>query len=491
MRPLVFVPTFNERENVEELHRQIRDLAFETDILFVDDASPDGTGEVLDRLAAADAHVTAIHRPGKMGIGSAHLCGIRYAYERGYDWLVTMDCDFTHSPADIPRLLAAAADSGLAVGSRYMLPDSLPGWSPFRRFLTLLGHFLTKTLLGLPADASGAFRAYHLPAIPLAIFDMAVSRSYAFFFESLFILARNGYRVTEIPIVLPARTYGHSKLTFREAFRSFRYLVRLAVENAVFPGRFHLGRHSYATLPQLASRLASKEWDGYWKRKPSWTGLLYEVAAAIYRQAVIRPNLERALRRAFPRGARLLHAGCGSGQVDEHLHGEFQIAAADISPEALSLYSRNNPGARRLDHADIFALPYADGEFDGVYNLGVVEHFPRQHIVRMLQEFRRTLKPGGKVVIFWPHRRAPSVMFLGAVHFCLRRIFKSRTQLHPPEVSLLTGKRCARESLEEAGFECAGYQYGFRDGFIQAVVVGEKNVGRARAPAPRSDCHAC
>ena len=471
MRPLVFVPTFNERENVEELHRQIRDLALETDILFVDDASPDGTGEVLDGLAAADAHVMAIHRPGKMGIGSAHLCGIRYAYERGYDWLVTMDCDFTHSPADIPRLLAAA-DSGLAVGSRYMLPDSLPGWSPFRRFLTLLGHFLTKTLLGLPADASGAFRAYHLPAIPLAIFDMAVSRSYAFFFESLFILARNGYRVTEIPIVLPARTYGHSKLTFREAFRSFRYLVRLAVENAVFPARFRLGRHAYATHPQLASRLASKEWDGYWKRKPSWTGLLYEVAAAIYRQAVIRPNLERALRRAFPRGARLLHAGCGSGQVDEHLHGEFQIAAADISPEALSLYSRNNPGARRLDHADIFALPYADGEFDGVYNLGVVEHFPHQDIVRMLREFRRTLKPGGKAVIFWPHRRAPSVMFLGAVHFCLRWIFRSRTQLHPPEVSLLTGKRGAREILEEAGFECAGYQYGFRDGFIQAVVVG-------------------
>jgi len=470
MRPLVFVPTFNERENVEELHRQIRELALETDILFVDDASPDGTGEVLDRMAAADAHVSVIHRPGKLGIGSAHLCGIRYAYQRGYDWLVTMDCDFTHSPADIPRLMAAAADSGLAVGSRYMLPGSLPGWSPFRRFLTLLGHFLTKTLLGLPADASGAFRAYHLPAIPPAIFDMAVSRSYAFFFESLFILARNGYRVAEIPIVLPARTYGHSKLTFREAFRSFRYLIRLAVENAVFPARFRLARHSYAILPQLVST----EWDSYWKRKPSLTGLLYEVAAAIYRQAVIRPNLERALGREFPRGARLLHAGCGSGQVDERLHGEFQITAADISAEALSLYSRNNPGARRLDHADIFALPYADDEFDGIYNLGVVEHFPSEEIVRMLREFRRTLKPGGKVVIFWPHRSAPSVLFLGAVHFCLRWIFRSRTQLHPPEVSLLTGKRGAREVLEEAGFECAGYQYGFHDGFIQAVVVGEK-----------------
>ena len=470
MRPLVFVPTFNERENVEELHRQIRELPLETDILFVDDASPDGTGELLDRLAAADPRVTVLHRPGKLGIGSAHLCGIRYAYEHGYDWLVTMDCDFTHSPADIPRLLAAAADSGLAVGSRYMLPGSLPGWSPFRRFLTLFGHFLTKHVLGLPADASGAFRAYHLPAIPPAIFEMAVSRSYAFFFESLFILARNGYRVSEIPIVLPARTYGHSKLTFREAFRSLRYLLRLAVENSVFPARFRIGRHAYATLPQLAST----EWDGYWKRKPALAGLLYELAAATYRQAVIRPNLERALRQAFPPGARLLHAGCGSGQVDRNLHGEFRITAADISPEALSLYSRNNPGAHRLDHADIFALPYPDGEFDGAYNLGVVEHFPRTDIIRMLRELRRTLRPGGKVVIFWPHRRAPSVMFLRAVHVCLRQVFKSRTELHPPEVSLLAGRSYAREALEEAGFACSGYQYGFRDGFIQAVVVGQR-----------------
>jgi len=470
MRPLVFVPTYNERENVEELHRQIRELPMETDILFLDDASPDGTGEVLDRLAAADPRVAVIHRAGKLGIGSAHLCGIRHAYEHGYEWLVTMDCDFTHSPADIPRLLAAAADSGLAAGSRYMLPGSLPGWSPHRRFLTLLGHFLTKTLLGLPADASGAFRAYHLSEIPPAIFDMAVSRSYSFFFESLFILARSGYQVTEIPIVLPARTYGHSKLTFREAFRSFRYLVRLAVENAVFPARFRLGRHTHNT----EARLASPEWDSYWQRKPSLPALVYELAAAVYRQAVIRPNLERALRREFPCGARLLHAGCGSGQVDERLHEAFQITAVDISPEALSLYSRNNPGAHRLDHADIFALPYCDGAFDGVYNLGVVEHFTPNGIVSVLREFRRVLKPGGKIVIFWPHRKAPSVMLLGAVLLCLRAVFKSRTQLHPPEVSLLTGKSYAREILEQAGFECAYFEYGIRDGLIQAVVVGKK-----------------
>jgi dolichol-phosphate mannosyltransferase len=466
-KALIFIPTLNERENVAELHRQIRAVS-QADILFVDDASPDGTGEILDLLAAADPGVRVIHRSGKLGIGSAHLCGIRYAYQSNYDCLVSMDCDFSHSPSDIPALLAAAVPFDVAVGSRYIRRGSLPGWSPFRRFLTLFAHVLTKTLLGLQADASGAFRAYNLRAIPVGVFDLVVSPSYSFFFESLFILSRNGYRIAEIPIVLPARTYGHSKLTFREAFRSLRFLIRLSLESTVSPGRFRVGRHTYTT-----GQLQSQEWDRYWRRKPDLTALLYETIAAIYRRAVIRPSLERALRRAFPPGARLLHAGSGSGQVDENLHAQFRITAADISPEALSLYSRNNPAACRIDHADIFALPYPDNGFDGVYNLGVVEHFPRNEIIRMLKEFRRVLKPGGKIVIFWPHRRAPSVLLLRVWHFCLRRT-GSRTELHPPEVSLLGGQDFARKIIEAAGLKWAGYSYGMRDGFIQAVVMGEK-----------------
>jgi SAM-dependent methyltransferase len=146
----------------------------------------------------------------------------------------------------------------------------------------------------------------------------------------------------------------------------------------------------------------------------------------------------------------------------------------DSSAEALSLYSRNNPKAARLEHADLFTLPYPDETFDGVYNLGVVEHFPRATIVRMLQEFRRALRPGGRVVIFWPHRLAPSVLFLHGLHFCLRRIFRRRTELYPPEVSLLAGRRQAREVIEEAGLAWTDYQFGVRDGFIQAVVVGTK-----------------
>src|SRR5205807_9232574 len=112
----------------------IRRLKIDADILFMDDNSEDGTGAILDRIVVADARTKVIHRAGKLGIGSAHIEGLSYAYEAGYDRLVTMDCDFTHSPNDISRMLEAAREADIAVGSRYLQANSLPGWSLMRRF---------------------------------------------------------------------------------------------------------------------------------------------------------------------------------------------------------------------------------------------------------------------------------------------------------------------------------------------------------------------
>ena len=470
-RTIIFIPTFNERENVESLYSQIRSLGLSLDILFLDDNSPDGTGDVLDGLAAKDPNLNVIHRKEKLGVGSAHLEGIRYAYDRGYDRLITMDCDFTHSPSDIPRLMAAVENYDLAVGSRYLREDSLPGWSAIRRFVTRFAHLLTKNLLGLSADASGAFRIYNLRSIRPELFGAVKSRSYSFFFESLFVLSTNGCSINEIPIVLPARTYGHSKMTLREAWRSFGFLLRLWVERLVNPGRFRAGRKIDSLLPEPDD---PQNWDLYWRRKQELTTFAYEVIAAIYRRAVIKGNLKRVLEKTFAPSARLLHAGCGSGQVDTDLHERFRITAVDVSKEALDLYSRNNPAVHRIDHASAFALPYPESSFDGVYNLGVVEHFPRDEIVRMLSECRRVIRPGGRVVIFWPHRLATSVMVLKGAHFVLRTLRKADQQLHPPEVSLLRGKQQAREFFREAGLKWYSYAFGVRDGFVQAVVIGEK-----------------
>ncbi len=407
---LIFIPTYNEADNAERLYKEIKALNISGDILFMDDNSPDGTGSILDSIACNDPAVKVLHRSGKSGIGSAHYEGIKYSYEKAYDMLVTMNCDFTHTPADILRLLDAVKGFDLAIGSRYMQSGSLPGWNPMRRFLTLFAHFMTWLCLGNRYDASGAFRIYNLKRIPKSIFESVKSQSYSFFFESLFILTRNGFSLNEIPIVLPARTYGHSKMSFFEAAKSFRYLIRLTLEDRLNPGRFHIGRPIDRLNEDL---LDDQNWTPYWERKSEALGFVYEIIAAIYRRFIIRPNLERTVKQHFPFSSVLMHAGCGSGQVDVGLHEFYSIKAVDISYSALDLYSRNNPKAWRIEQDDILALRQNGNEFDGIFNLGEMEHFEREKIGKILKEFSRFLKNSGKVVIFWPHRWTVSVLLLG------------------------------------------------------------------------------
>lgn len=239
-KTLIFVPTYNERDNAPELFKQVLALELDVDILFLDDNSPDGTGQVLDELALAHPCLHVIHRTGKLGIGSAHVDGIHWAYDHGYARLVTMDCDFTHRPEDIPRLLEGAGKYDVVVASRWLQSDSLPGWNLLRRLLTWFGHFLTRCLLGMPQDATGAFRLYDLEKVPPYLFAAVKSRSYAFFFESLFLLRCNGFTIHEVPIVLPSRMYGHSKMDWREAARSALRVGKLFVAKTVNPRQFRI-----------------------------------------------------------------------------------------------------------------------------------------------------------------------------------------------------------------------------------------------------------
>jgi len=224
---LVFIPTYNERENVEKIYKELKNLNLDMHLLFVDDNSPDGTGKVLDDIAHEDDKFTALHRQGKMGVGSAHINGIKYAYEHDFDLLITMDCDFTHRPTDIPKFLEYANDYDIVIGSRYMEQGSLEDWALHRKFLTKLGHFLTKYLLGVPYDASGAFRLYNLKKIDPTVFDKIKSKSYSFFFESLSLLCYNNAKVKEFPIKLPKRTYGHSKMAIKDIVGSLLKLIIL------------------------------------------------------------------------------------------------------------------------------------------------------------------------------------------------------------------------------------------------------------------------
>jgi dolichol-phosphate mannosyltransferase len=237
-KTLIFIPTYNERDNVVPMCAQILALGLDADLLFMDDNSPDGTGEVLDGLAAQHPQVRVVHRASKSGIGSAHLDGIALAYAEGYRRLVTLDCDFTHSPALIPVFLEKGQGADIVVGSRYLGKNSLPGWSPVRKLLTRIGHILTKTLLGISQDATGAFRVYDLEKIPRGVFGVVQARGYGFFFESLLVLLRNGHSVAEVPIALPARTAGHSKMDLREIQTSVTTLMTLFVQDRTNPHRF-------------------------------------------------------------------------------------------------------------------------------------------------------------------------------------------------------------------------------------------------------------
>ncbi len=230
-KTLIFIPTYNEKDNVEWLYTSIQSLQLPLDILFVDDNSPDGTGDILDELASKHSEVKVVHQQGKAGIGKAHKVGIDWAVQQGYKTLVTMDADLTHSPQDIPKLLQHSDQFPVVLGSRYMQQNSLDGWNPLRKMLTRIGNFLTTTLLGIKQDATGAFRVYRLDIIPAELFHSVRSNSYSFFFESLHLLHGNHFKIKEIPIALPPRTYGSSKMQLKDILGSLKILFVVFIES--------------------------------------------------------------------------------------------------------------------------------------------------------------------------------------------------------------------------------------------------------------------
>ncbi len=209
------------------LVEEINALGIPCDILVVDDNSPDGTGQVAESLKVTHPNLSVKHRSGKLGIGSAHKEAIRYAYEQGYKRLVTMDCDFTHPPAYIPKFLREAEEYDLVVGNRYLNIRSLEDWPLHRRLLTKSVHYMTMIVLGMPFDATNAFRCYNLETIDPGIFDGVKSDSYSFFFESLNQLWLAGVSTIEVPIHLPARVMGESKMKFQDILNALTTLCHL------------------------------------------------------------------------------------------------------------------------------------------------------------------------------------------------------------------------------------------------------------------------
>jgi dolichol-phosphate mannosyltransferase len=228
---LIMIPTYNEAGNIPSLIDRLLSLKhLDADILFIDDDSPDGTGKLLDSYSKIHNRITVLHRVYKAGIGTAHNYGIEWAYNHGYTHLVTMDGDFTHPPEDIPKLLAHSGDYDVVIGGRHAQKSSLEGWSPYRKLLTFIGHQFTLRLLHLPYDATSAFRVYRIDIIPLTTFCLIKSKSYSYFFESLCILNENKFTIYDVPVILPPRATGSSKLKFIDMVQCLLLVLKLGFQ---------------------------------------------------------------------------------------------------------------------------------------------------------------------------------------------------------------------------------------------------------------------
>jgi dolichol-phosphate mannosyltransferase len=226
-RVLVIVPTYNEVENLEAILGRLRGSVPTAHALVVDDGSPDGTGELADKLAALDPSVHVLRRTAKTGLGTAYIAGFRWARERGYDVVVEMDADGSHAPEQLPGLLAALASADLVLGSRYVPGGAVTDWPLHRLLLSRAGNRYTRWALRLPlSDATGGYRVARGELIDRLPFDDVASQGYCFQVDWAWRAVRAGARVAEVPITFTERAFGRSKMSgsiVREA------LVRVTV----------------------------------------------------------------------------------------------------------------------------------------------------------------------------------------------------------------------------------------------------------------------
>ena len=507
---LLVIPTYNEAGNIERLLRAVFAQGLDLDVLVIDDRSPDGTGNILDRLAK-ELPLRVIHREGKQGIGSAHERGFDEARSHGYAQVLTMDADFAHDPSYLRELLARAGEADVIVGSRYLEGGGLRDWSLVRRLLTHTAHWCTTHLLGLPQDCTGGLRLYQVAALERFDYRRIRSDGYAFLIEMLYHLRRAGCSIREIPITISARNIGVSKISRVEILHAIQTLLwlschrlwrRQAAGSLCLDSARHSSRARRSRVEGLRGTRQTgtvsgggMDWDEYWtnaqRRRPG----LYDRIAEFYRRQIISRSAAAVLSAHLPdeAGRRYLHAGCGSGGSDQRLvFAHAQVHALDRSVVGLQLNR-----ARRLPFAswhvcgDLFRLPYQAGTMDGMFNFGVMEHFEERDLEAMLAEFHRVLKPGGRLILFWPPAFGLSVLALRLVTGVANRFRRTPLVLHPDEVSLIPSFGWVRALMSRNRFRLVETRFGWRDLFTYVVVVGEpagagEDAGSRELPVPQA-----
>jgi len=229
---LITLATYNERENLEPLVEEIFKVAPDVDVLVIDDNSPDGTGDIADRLADADPRIHVIHRAGKLGLGTAVMTAMQFAIEHHYQYMLNMDVDFSHHPRHVPAVRAGMQTADVSIGSRYVPGGGVVGWNWQRKFMSAGINAYARLALRLPVrDTSGSFRCYRVAKLRQLDFDRVLSRGYSFMEEILYHCRLAGCRFRETPITFEDRRFGSSKINSTEAVRALWIILRLGVRS--------------------------------------------------------------------------------------------------------------------------------------------------------------------------------------------------------------------------------------------------------------------
>jgi dolichol-phosphate mannosyltransferase len=226
---LIIVPTYNERDNLQALIDAVHASLPEADLLVVDDASPDGTGQLADEIAARDNRVSVLHRAGKQGLGTAYVAGFRWALARSYEYILEMDCDFSHDPKHLPLLVGTArSGADLVLGSRYVAGGGTVNWGVMRKIISRGGSLYARTILGVPVrDLTGGFKCFRRHVLEAIDLDRVAAQGYGFQIELTWRTIRQGFHVVEVPIVFVDRRVGQSKMSKKIFLEALTLVWRL------------------------------------------------------------------------------------------------------------------------------------------------------------------------------------------------------------------------------------------------------------------------
>jgi dolichol-phosphate mannosyltransferase len=227
VKSLIVIPTYNERENIAKLIADVLRIVPATDLLIVDDHSPDGTGQLVEEISARDPRVHVEHRPGKLGLGTAYVFGFKYAIDHRYDLVFEMDADYSHNPEYLPDFFKMAKQADLVIGSRYIQGGGTPDWSALRKFVSSGGNVFARLVLGIPIhDCTGGYRCYRTEKLRTLDLDQIHAQGYAFQVEMAYVFWKRQYIVREVPIIFVDRRVGKSKMSRKIFIEGFLWVLR-------------------------------------------------------------------------------------------------------------------------------------------------------------------------------------------------------------------------------------------------------------------------